>query len=86
MKNNRRDFLKLAGLAGLSLGTANALWTQNLEDEKKFENLPSRIEIELRCPAGGPHFVHDGLPRNQHAHRQKCETGNRQYDRTFGRR
>jgi predicted dehydrogenase len=44
MINNRRDFLKMAGLAGLSLGTANALWAQNLEDEKKFENLPSRIE------------------------------------------
>ncbi len=44
MKNNRRDFLKLAALAGLSLPAANALYAQRFEDEKKFNDLPKRME------------------------------------------
>jgi len=44
MKNNRRDFLKLAGLAGLSLPAANALYVQSLEDEKKLNDLPRHLE------------------------------------------
>ena len=44
MKNNRRDFLKIAGLAGLSLPAANALYAKSLEDEKNFHDLPRQIE------------------------------------------
>ena len=44
MKKSRRDFLKMAGLAGLSLTSANALYAQTLEDEKTFNDLPNRIE------------------------------------------
>ncbi|MFT7035837.1 MAG: putative dehydrogenase [Cyclobacteriaceae bacterium] len=44
MKNNRRGFLKMAGLAGLSLTAANSLYAQTLVDEKDFNNLPKRIE------------------------------------------
>jgi hypothetical protein len=44
MKNNRRDFLKIAGLAGLSLPAANALYAHSLEDEKNFNDLPRQIE------------------------------------------
>ena len=44
MKNNRRDFLKMAGLAGLSLASANVLYAQTIDDKKNFDNLPSRIE------------------------------------------
>ena len=44
MKNNRRDFLKIAGLAGLSLSSANTLYAQHREDERKFKELPRRIE------------------------------------------
>lgn len=44
MKNNRRDFLKMAGLAGLSLASANALYAQTIKDEKEFIDLPNRIE------------------------------------------
>lgn len=42
--NNRRNFLKMAGLAGISLPAANALYAQSLDDEKKFNDLPKRIE------------------------------------------
>ena len=44
MKTKRRDFLKMAGLAGLSLPAANALYAQSLEDEKNFNDLPKQIE------------------------------------------
>lgn len=44
MITKRRDFLKMAGLAGLSLPAANALYAQNLEDEKNLNDLPKRIE------------------------------------------
>jgi len=44
MKNNRRNFLKMAALAGLSIPAANALYAQSLENEKKFNDLPQRIE------------------------------------------
>jgi len=44
MKNNRRDFLKQASLAGLSIPTANALFTKCLEEEKNFRDLPKRIK------------------------------------------
>lgn len=44
MKHNRRHFLKMAGLAGLSIPAANALYAQRLEDEKNFNDLPKRIE------------------------------------------
>ncbi|TDI70473.1 MAG: twin-arginine translocation signal domain-containing protein [Bacteroidetes bacterium] len=44
MKNNRRDFLKMAGLAGLSLASANALYAQTIEDEKNFNDLPNRLD------------------------------------------
>jgi predicted dehydrogenase len=44
MKNNRRDFLKIAGLAGLSLTAANTLYAQTVVDEQDFNNLPKRIE------------------------------------------
>jgi len=44
MISKRRDFLKIAGLAGLSLPAANALWSQSLEDEKDFNDLPQQIE------------------------------------------
>ena len=44
MKAKCRDFLKIAGLAGLSLPAANALYALSLEDEKNFDDLPKRIE------------------------------------------
>ena len=31
MKNNRRDFIKMASMAGLSLASANALYAQQVE-------------------------------------------------------
>jgi hypothetical protein len=48
MKNNKRDFLKIAGLAGLSLPAANTLYAQCLEDEKNFNDLPRQIEQYLK--------------------------------------
>ena len=44
MKTRRREFLKMAGLAGLSLSAANTLYAQNREKEKEFNNLPGQIE------------------------------------------
>jgi non-lysosomal glucosylceramidase len=44
MKAKRRDFLKMAGLAGLSLPVAHAMYAQSVEDEKDFGDLPKRIE------------------------------------------
>ncbi len=44
MKNNRRDFLKIAGLAGLSLPAANTLYAQRLEYDKNLNDLPQQIE------------------------------------------
>ncbi len=44
MINNRRDFLKMAALAGLGLPAANALYAQSLEAETKFNDLPNRID------------------------------------------
>jgi hypothetical protein len=48
MKNDRREFIKMASLAGLSLPAANALYAQCLEDEKNFNALPGRIEEHQR--------------------------------------
>lgn len=42
MKSNRRDFIKMAGLAGLSIPAANVLYSQSLEDVKNFKDLPKR--------------------------------------------
>lgn len=44
MTTKRRDFIKMATMAGLSLASANALYAQHKTDEKKFNNLPKRIE------------------------------------------
>jgi predicted dehydrogenase len=44
MNNNRRDFIKMTSLAGLSLPAANALYAQGLAGEKDFNALPGRIE------------------------------------------
>ncbi|MDX1283588.1 MAG: Gfo/Idh/MocA family oxidoreductase [Draconibacterium sp.] len=44
MNRDRRDFLKIAGLAGLSIPAVNALFAQNQEDERNFKNLPKKIE------------------------------------------
>jgi len=44
MKNNRRDFIKMASMAGLSLASANALYAQQVEIEMDFSDLPKRIE------------------------------------------
>jgi hypothetical protein len=44
MKNKRRDFLKMAGLAGLSLPVANALSAQSGEKEYKINDFPKQIE------------------------------------------
>jgi len=44
MKNSRRDFIKMAGLAGLSLPVANALYANSAKAEEKFNNLPDQIK------------------------------------------
>ena len=44
MKNNRRDFIKMAGIAGLSITVANELYAKGQKDEKNFAILPKRIE------------------------------------------
>ena len=44
MKTKRRDFIKMATMAGLSLASANALYAQQVEEEKGFSDLPKRIE------------------------------------------
>jgi len=44
MENSRRDFMKMASLAGISLPAANALFAQSLEDEEDFNDLPKRVE------------------------------------------
>jgi len=44
MTTKRRDFIKMATMAGLSLASASALYAQHKEDEKKFKDLPKRIE------------------------------------------
>ena len=44
MKNNRRDFIKMATMAGLSLASANTLYAQHKKDEKNLIDLPKRIE------------------------------------------
>jgi len=43
MKSKRRDFLKMAGIAGLSMTAANSLFAQSLEMEKDFNELPGKI-------------------------------------------
>jgi len=48
MKNDRRDFIKLASLAGLSLPAANALYARNLADEESLSDLPKQIEEHRR--------------------------------------
>lgn len=44
MKAKRRDFLKMATMAGLSLASANALYAQHEEDKKKLMDLPERMK------------------------------------------
>jgi predicted dehydrogenase len=44
MKNSRRYFIKIAGMAGLSLASANALYAEYQEQEKEFKDLPGRID------------------------------------------
>lgn len=44
MKSNRRNFIKMAGLAGLSIPAANVLYSQSLEEDKNFNDLPKRNE------------------------------------------
>ena len=44
MKNSRRDFIKMAGLAGLSLPVANVLYAKSVEEENHFNELPKQIE------------------------------------------
>src|SRR6056297_3267218 len=44
MKTKRRDFIKMASMAGLSMASANVLYAQHLEDEKDLQNLPERIK------------------------------------------
>jgi hypothetical protein len=44
MKTKRRDFLKMAGLAGLGLPSVNAMYAQSLEYEKSIDDLPGQIE------------------------------------------
>ncbi|MBE0655302.1 MAG: Gfo/Idh/MocA family oxidoreductase, partial [Bacteroidales bacterium] len=44
MKTKRRDFIKMASMAGLSLASANALYAQQVEEEKGFSDLPKRID------------------------------------------
>ena len=42
--SNRRDFIKMASLAGLSLASANALYANYQQQEKEFHDLPRRID------------------------------------------
>jgi hypothetical protein len=44
MKTKCRVFLKMAGMAGLSLSAANALYTKRLVKESSFKELPKQIE------------------------------------------
>lgn len=44
MKTKRRDFIKMASMAGLSLAAANTLYAQQVEEEKDFSDLPKRID------------------------------------------
>jgi len=44
MINNRRDYIKKAGLLGISLPFANVLYDKALADEKHFDELPEKIE------------------------------------------
>lgn len=44
MKSNRRNFMKMASMAGLSLASANALYARQVDVEKKFNDLPKQIE------------------------------------------
>ncbi len=44
MKTRRREFIKMAGMAGISLSTAHELFAQHQEKEKNFSDLPKRIE------------------------------------------
>ena len=43
MQNNRRDFLKKAALAGLSLSAANDLYAKSILEEKNFNKMPDLI-------------------------------------------
>jgi predicted dehydrogenase len=44
MKTKRRDFIKMAGLAGLGLGETDALYAKRMEEEKELSDLPGQIE------------------------------------------
>ncbi len=44
MITKRRDFIKMATMAGLSLASANALFAQHQEEKEKFNDLPKRIK------------------------------------------
>jgi predicted dehydrogenase len=44
MTTKRRDFIKMATMAGLSLVSADALYAQNQEEGKKLNDLPKRIK------------------------------------------
>lgn len=44
MKTKRRNFIKMAGLTGLSIPVTNSFYVQNLEDVKKLSDLPKQIE------------------------------------------
>ena len=44
MSTKRREFIKMATMAGLGIASANALYAQQENDEKNFRELPKRIE------------------------------------------